>query len=279
MRYTQTHEGVLGLPYSNVVLLSVLGAVAALGSAGYGGYVVYKKVGSYAGDFETRRHTVSRVIDGDTFTVCKGEGRGTKKEMSGGCDDAGEVKVRMIGINAPEMKECGGVEAKDALSRKLAGQEIELRKNLNAVDDHERLLRYAVIASDDPTDDVRLVSQELLLEGVVYLQDEPDNDMYRDAHRKAENAAEEAGRGVWGMCKKEVKARRAGIAHEESALREEDNAPHKTGCDIKGNVSEKGYGKIYFTPTCPNYKSIKVDARKGEEYFCTEAEAKKKGKN
>lgn len=267
------HEG-----FTNAVMLGVLAAVFALGGAGYGGYTVYRTYGNgYGGDFEHRRHAVMKVIDGDTFTVCKNVKRTVSGRATERCDDAGEVRVRMIGIDAPELKSCGGVEAKDALSRAVAGMEVELRKNLNAVDEHERLLRYVVLPSDNPEADVRLVSKELLLGGYVYLQENPDNDLYRDTHRKAENGAEEAKRGVWKDCAKEINARRASEGKEESGLREEDNAPHRQGCDIKGNVSEKGYGKIYFVPSCPNYKIIKVDSRKDEAYFCTEAEAKKKG--
>jgi len=30
-------------------------------------------------------------------------------------------------------------------------------------------------------------------------------------------------------------------------------------------------------PGCPNYKRVKIDPRKGEQYFCTEEEAKDAG--
>lgn len=48
-------------------------------------------------------------------------------------------------------------------------------------------------------------------------------------------------------------------------------------CIIKGNISEKGYGKTYLVPGCYNYKTVKIDLSKCENYFCTEAEAMKAG--
>jgi len=35
--------------------------------------------------------------------------------------------------------------------------------------------------------------------------------------------------------------------------------------------------KDYFLPGCPNYKRVKVDPRKGELWFCSEADAKEAG--
>jgi len=56
-------------------------------------------------------------------------------------------------------------------------------------------------------------------------------------------------------------------------LREKDSGPSDPECIIKGNISEKGYGKTYLIPGCDNYKNVKIDQRKGEKYFCTEEEA------
>ena len=42
------------------------------------------------------------------------------------------------------------------------------------------------------------------------------------------------------------------------------SAPPSPECTIKGNISEKGYGKLYFLEGYPNYLKVKVDTRKGE---------------
>ncbi|MCI0437585.1 MAG: ComEA family DNA-binding protein [Chloroflexi bacterium] len=44
---------------------------------------------------------------------------------------------------------------------------------------------------------------------------------------------------------------------------------------IKGNIS--GSGKIYHTPTSPNYNQTKIDESAGERWFCTVAEAESAG--
>lgn len=45
-----------------------------------------------------------------------------------------------------------------------------------------------------------------------------------------------------------------------------------TGCKIKGNISSKGE-RIYHLPGQENYDRTRISERKGERWFCTEAEA------
>ena len=73
---------------------------------------------------------------------------------------------------------------------------------------------------------------------------------------------------MWGACDMEV-----GAVDPE---REQDSDPFSDECVIKGNIG-KSYSKDYFLPGCPNYKRVKIDPRKGEQWFCTEAEAKEAG--
>jgi len=51
---------------------------------------------------------------------------------------------------------------------------------------------------------------------------------------------------------------------------------HPAGCDIKGNISQRGR-KVFHTPDSPAYAQVKVDTAAGERWFCTEAEAEKAG--
>jgi micrococcal nuclease len=51
----------------------------------------------------------------------------------------------------------------------------------------------------------------------------------------------------------------------------------KEDCVIKGNISDRGFGKIYFVPNCINYNRVKIDLKRGEKWFCTEEEAKEAG--
>jgi hypothetical protein len=53
--------------------------------------------------------------------------------------------------------------------------------------------------------------------------------------------------------------------------------PESEDCIIKGNISQHEAGMIYMVPGCDNYNSTKIDPKRGEKYFCTEAEAEKAG--
>jgi len=90
----------------------------------------------------------------------------------------------------------------------------------------------------------------------------PDN-RYRDLLSSAGEEAKRERRGIWENCDRD----------EALSLREEDSLPQDPSCNIKGNISEKGYGKTYLIPGCDNYNSVKIDTRKGEQFFCTEEEA------
>ena len=57
----------------------------------------------------------------------------------------------------------------------------------------------------------------------------------------------------------------------------EDCTYHKTGCDIKGNISRNTGEKIYHLPGQQNYAETVIDPVSGERWFCTEQEAVKNG--
>lgn len=54
-------------------------------------------------------------------------------------------------------------------------------------------------------------------------------------------------------------------------------ASHKTGCDIKGNISINTGEKIYHLPGQEYYEETKISPQYGERWFCTEAEALSNG--
>ncbi|MGV8152620.1 MAG: thermonuclease family protein [Candidatus Nanoarchaeia archaeon] len=72
-------------------------------------------------------NTVTRVIDGDTFELATGE------------------KIRLICIDAPEIKSKGGEESKLFLESIILGKEIRLEKDITDKDAYGRLLRYVWI--------------------------------------------------------------------------------------------------------------------------------------
>jgi len=80
-----------------------------------------------------RSTTVYRVIDGDTFVTNKGD------------------KVRMIGIDAPELPSLQGIRSKMYLYDLIKGKTITLQKdnNLHNKDKYGRLLRYVYLNGRD----------------------------------------------------------------------------------------------------------------------------------
>ena len=80
-----------------------------------------------------RSTTVYRVIDGDTFVTNKGD------------------KVRMIGIDAPELPSLDGIKSKMYLYDLIKGKTITLQKdnNLHDKDKYGRLLRYVYLNGQD----------------------------------------------------------------------------------------------------------------------------------
>ena len=76
---------------------------------------------------------VVRVIDGDTFVIEGGE------------------RVRMIGINAPELKDPFGVESKTHLKKLIENKYVNLIKGDDTADKDyfKRLLRYVYLDGSD----------------------------------------------------------------------------------------------------------------------------------
>ena len=66
-----------------------------------------------------------------------------------------------------------------------------------------------------------------------------------------------------------VDAEPAWLFREKHWAGAEQAAPK--GCAIKGNVT--AHGHIYHMPWSPWYGKVKVDAAKGERWFCSESEA------
>ncbi len=237
-------------PFSHKVILSVLTFVLAAG--GYGGYQVVKNYQKYGANFEKRLHLVEQVVDGDTLIV------------------ENNIRIRLLGIDAPETTECFSEESKRQLSKLVLGQEIFLEKDQTARDNYDRLLRYVILHNENPETDDLLVNRELVRGGYaksVYIK---PNRKYLSQIQSAQNEAEEEGVGMWGVC--DYKS----VSASKKLEREQDSDTFSKECVIKGNINKR-YEKDYFLPGCPNYKRVKVDPRKGEKWFCTEEEAKADG--
>jgi len=161
-----------------------------------------------------------------------------------------------------------GPEATSYLTLLLEGKHVRLEKDISGADRFERLLRYVYIPSDDIRSDDVFLNQELVRQGYALTSAQAPDNRYRDLLSSAQESARANNLGMWAVCD---------MTEHISSLREIDTQPADPSCDIKGNISEKAYGRLYFVPGCPNYNRVKIDTRKGEAYFCSEAEAKAAG--
>lgn len=125
-------------------------------------------------------HRVRHVIDGDTVLL---EGGG---------------KVRLIGINAPELGHEGEADeplarpARSALRELIGGGSVRLVDGVEAHDRHGRQLAYLETAEGVD------VQQELLRQGLAAVVVFPPNLRYRERYRQAEIEARTERRGIWG---------------------------------------------------------------------------------
>lgn len=109
------------------------GLVAGGVLAGIAGLSVVGVVGFAARDAATPSRTVERVIDGDTIEMTDGE------------------RVRLIGIDTPELGDCGAEAAKERLTQLVLGEYVDLVNptSVQDADRFDRLLRYVDVAGSD----------------------------------------------------------------------------------------------------------------------------------
>jgi micrococcal nuclease len=121
---------------------------------------------------ETTSAIVSKIIDGDTIKLQNGD------------------KVRLLGINTPEMGQPYYEEATDRLKELIEGKTVALEKDIEDKDQYERLLRYIYI-------DDTFVNLEMVREGYANVYLISPKTKYSDEFEKAEEEAKIAGRGIW----------------------------------------------------------------------------------
>ncbi len=124
-------------------------------------------------------NTVKRVIDGDTFLLQNG------------------TRVRLIGIDAPEMNykegepECKAFEAKLLLKELIENKKVILKKDKSDKDKYGRLLRYVYLPNG------LFVNEELVKRGLAKVKYyKPDTSKYSQL-KQSENTARKNMLGIW----------------------------------------------------------------------------------
>ena len=178
--------------------------------------------------------------------------------------DVGETRVRLFGIDAPELDQtcrrddgsewdCGRWSAAET-DRLFGGR----RAGCTALD-RDRYGRVVARCQVQGRDAAReMVRQGLAL---AYRRYSMDYDL-------DEKAAFVARVGIHAGTVERPAEFRAGAARA-------DGSPER-GCAIKGNVSGNGV-RIYHVPGQRDYGRTRISAPKGERWFCSEAEARAAG--
>ena len=155
--------------------------------------------------------------------------------------------IRLTGINAPEIEYCYGPESKLALEKLILNQNLYIKVIFR---NGFRLVSY--VYNQDGS-----VSEQMLTEGMAYYQPKEGSNL---PLQQAGEAARQAKLGIFGPnCTQETN-------------------PDQPNCVIKGNIREPGgKDKTYHFPGCGQYTQTVVELYKGDQWFCTEAAAKKEG--
>ncbi len=212
------------------------------------GTLAFISLSSLAGGPSHGAETLSgraTVIDGDTINI-----DGTH--------------VRLEGIDAPEAsqscarKEIGtwscGAAATKALAKLIGERRVDCEER-----GHDKYGRTLGICFVDGRD----INAEMVRTGLAWAFVK-----YSKTYVETEGEARALKVGIW-----QAETEPAWIFREKRWQTAETAAPN--GCAIKGNVT--AHGQIYHMPWSPWYGKVRIDAAKGERWFCSEAEAKEAG--
>jgi micrococcal nuclease len=111
------------------------------------------------------------IIDGDTFKLATGD------------------TVRLIGIDAPELSQPGGVLSREYLAHLICGKRVTLERGSEDKDKYNRLLRFVYIGN-------LCINEEMIRQGYAEARYLPENPI-REYYVHLEIQAEAARAGLW----------------------------------------------------------------------------------
>jgi micrococcal nuclease len=156
-------------------------------------------------------------------------------------------RVRLLDVESPEMGDCGSEEAKKRLEELVLGKFVTVKELSYEPNNRDNGLVYQ---------GGRLINEIMIKEGWGRLHYNPNS---QKENLKAAFADAKANqRGIFGL----------GCTETE--------APSKD-CNIRGNIDQDLNKKVYYVEDCPDYWRVKIDTSRGEDYFCTEEQARAKG--
>lgn len=147
-------------------------------------FILVLTMWSAIGFGQNKFYKVKSVVDGDTFWLYDGSPKG--------------LKVRLIGINAPESRNTGrtqveyfGREAKGYLTKMIAGKSVRLVYDVGRLDRYGRTLAYAYLQ------DGTFINAEMIRQGYAQVMTIPPNVRYADLFVRLQAEARNNRRGLW----------------------------------------------------------------------------------
>ena len=175
--------------------------------------------------------TVAEVHDGDTFTLKNGD------------------RVRLLGINAPELTNCGSTESATLLKSLVLNKVVKITEEKR--DTYGRRMGLVWVKN-------KLVNEEMLKSGWAKPNYDPNS--HSEDLKNAYKYASDNKIGInSNLCKKV------------------NPTPPSPNCTIKGNIDKSSGDHFYHLPSCRHYNQIVLDLDIGEGFFCSEKEAQNAG--
>lgn len=159
----------------------------------------------------------------------------------------GKSRVRLRYVDAPEKGLCGYEQATKELERWAMGKAVRIEETVP--DTYGRGMALVYVGST-------LINNEIVASGWVRYHH--DNSKVTEEVKAGSDLARQEKRGIYGACQS--------LENTESPK-----------CIIKGNIDKSTDTHIYYIPGCAQYQFTIVEKDIGEQWFCTEVEARKAG--
>lgn len=193
--------------------------------------------------------------------------RGRAVAVTGDVLRIGSTEVRLTGIEAPELNQrcavpgnrrwrCGHA-AREALARAVREEVVNCQTS--GADETGRALGTCWVNDQD-------IAANLVRAGLAFAH----KGLFAP-YSAQEEAARSEKRGMWRGTPERPSDYRARMAEERAKAWESAKRRAPGGCPIKGRIY-KGR-KYYVVPGAAEYGRVRIQARRGERWFCTEEEA------
>ncbi len=173
---------------------------------------------------------VMEVLDGDTILL------------------EGKVRLRLRQLDAPELENCGGKEARDMLTSLVKGRSVRIENEV--LDQYGRPMALIFVGNS-------LINKVMLDSGWVRYHS--DSTPYTPELKEVADRVKKEEKGIFS-----------------SQCLEKENIANPS-CRIKGNIDKSTKVKKYYLPGCAQYEFTIIEKDIGESWFCSEKEARDAG--